>query len=275
VVFLHPSTVINLGIQNIMSDRMLDPNLSVYRVADGTKPLRPLLKHHQTMITICREIENTTIIDGAWARVFAGFQRMSRFLPEVERYRQFAKKAQAVYVFGIMDSEPPPIANVHYIPLNESDQLSREWFLIAYGPDYCTGLIAEELDQADPLDGERVYQGSWSFDEELISVLQHWLSGLVDASPLGNLLDNRDYKRYMDFLGNTVHRLSNVIIAAKANENDPTIPTLMSELSAVIKEDIDPPIQKLLNWLRSQPYVAPPGLGGGFPSLPMDGSGNE
>src|SRR5512141_156460 len=119
-----------------MPDISIDPGFSVYALIERTETERLLLNHRPTMFIASSTLEDSILIDKARARVFVGFQRMSRFVSQVERYQRLAQNAESVYVFGIMDAEPSPIFRVQYIPLKETDQLAKEWFLVADSQEY-------------------------------------------------------------------------------------------------------------------------------------------
>jgi DICT domain-containing protein len=133
---------------------------------------------------------------------------MSRFLPQVERYRQLAQHAEVIYVFGVMDVQPPPIANVRYIPLKATDQLAKEWFLVAEAHDYFSLLATEELTSPDDPDPERRFQGVWSYDEDLLTIIQEWLTSMVGARPLPELTTGRNYRRQVQYMSKAVAHLA-------------------------------------------------------------------
>ncbi len=241
----------------VMPEVTIDPQLSVYELVQRTKSHRALLNHRNTLLIVSREIENAIITDGARARVFAGFQRMSRFLPQVNRYRKLAENAESVYVFGIMDVEPPPIANVHYIPLKESDRLSGEWFVVADAPDYFSFLATEQMDYPETPETPATYQGVWSFDEELVTILQEWLSSLVDARPLGDLSERRDYRRFLAFITNSMFRLTTGLMSTVGRVTDPKVGVLAKEIGMVIRDQIGPAVHGLADWIKSTEHLPP------------------
>jgi DICT domain-containing protein len=188
-------------------DITIDPTLSVYQLAARSQEQRIVVNHRRTMLVISHEIENTIIKHQVRARVFSAFQWMSRFTPQVARYQRLAQFAEAVYVFGCMDTVPPPIANVHYIPLKQTDQLAKEWFLIADSPEYFTALATEEITPPRTPEEERQFQGIWTFDEDLVSIMQEWLTSLVDARPLLGT-DKRNYQRQVKLMSDALAGLT-------------------------------------------------------------------
>jgi len=186
----------------------IDPSLSVYGLVQRTREQRLILTSRRTMSFISYEIESAIIQSNLRARVFAGFQRMSHFLPQVQRYQQLAYHAESIYVFGVMDVQPPPIAKVRYIPLKPTDQLAKEWFLVAEAQDYFSLLATEELTSPDDPDYKRRFQGVWSYDEELLSIIQDWLTSMVGARPLPELAANRNYQRQVQYMNIAVAHLA-------------------------------------------------------------------
>jgi len=164
----------------------IDPNFSVYNLTTRVDEQETAhLNHRRTMNVISYAIEDISVVDEVQTRVFAGFQRMSRFLPQVERYTKLAAVAESVYIFGIPDVEVPQIPNLTYIPISKHDRLSREWFLVSYGRDFHSTLATEEISHIDDDDDERVFKGIWTFDLGLNTILENWLTRVVDANPLG------------------------------------------------------------------------------------------
>lgn len=167
----------------MQQDFAIDPAFSVYRLVERRRS-NALLNHRLTMNHISYEIENATILGSAQNRIFASFQRMSRFLPQAKRYRSLAAKAESIYVFGVPDVVPPEIENVVYVPLAPTDQMAKEWFVVSYGENYYSALATEELSHIDDPDKQRQFRGIWTFDIKLIRIMHDWLTSTVDAPPM-------------------------------------------------------------------------------------------
>jgi hypothetical protein len=225
-----------------LDDIPTDAGLSVYALVERTMTERMLLNHRRTMLIASHEIENAVIIDKVRSRVFAGFQRMSRFVPQVKRYRRLADNAESVYVFGIMDVEPPPIHNVHYIPLREADQLAKEWFLLVDSADYYSILAAEEISEVGTPSDERVFWGLWSYDDDLITVVQEWLTKLVGARPLRNVPERRDYRRQLGLMSNAMIRLSQLLMQSMV-QPEPQSNLIAREVRLMLEQYVDPGVK--------------------------------
>lgn len=163
---------------------VIDPDFSIYELLRRANAESPVLRDRATMSRISYTIEDMTRIDGAPNRIFAGFQRFSKVLPQVERYRQIAHRAESVYIFGAPDVDLPVIERVTYVPLKTSDTLSREWFVISTGADFTSALCSVELSQIDDPDHHRHFEGLWTFDAGMVDILQNWLGSAVDAPPM-------------------------------------------------------------------------------------------
>ena len=170
----------------------IDPNFSVYNLTTRVDEQETAhLNHRRTMNVISYAIEDISVVDEVQTRVFAGFQRMSRFLPQVERYTKLAAVAESVYIFGIPDVEVPQIPNLTYIPISKHDRLSREWFLVSYGRDFHSTLATEEISHIDDDDDERVFKGIWTFDLGL-NTPTHWgLMRLIFTLIANNTIPSR------------------------------------------------------------------------------------
>jgi DICT domain-containing protein len=186
---------------------VVESNLSVYALAKRLREKRQSLHHRRTMSLISREIENATLVDHSHNRLFAGFQVFSKFLPQQQRYEKLAAHAEHIYVFGVADVIPPPIVNVTYIPLEPHAQLAKEWFLVSYGASYMSVLATEEQSSLEMADPERVFHGAWTFDDEMVEILNDWLSNTVGAPPFQFPFSQRDLDTQVEIMSRTIKRL--------------------------------------------------------------------
>ena len=222
-----------------MPDFDIDPNFSVYGLVDRTRQDSAEMNHRITMTVISNEIENATLLDNADNIIFSGFQRMSRFLPQVERYRQIAQRAEAVYVFGVPDVTPPPIENITYVPLKENQQLFKEWFLVSYGQDYFSALATEELTHIDDPDPDRIFKGVWTFELDLVHILFEWLSATTDRRPEMLPEDGHNLKRQAELMNNSIGRMSLRVMNKEYND------TVRQELNTIVGHGVNPALKAL------------------------------
>ncbi|MET0388035.1 MAG: DICT sensory domain-containing protein [Polyangiales bacterium] len=123
----------------------------------------------RAMLHWCRVNEQLTLERHARdARVFAGFERMSRVRPVLKRYRRLAVAAQRLVVFGEHDDRLPLPCELVDVA---GSPLAREWFLVIDAPAYKALLAARDLDgfgPTGPLVGRR-FAGVTLHDGALIT----------------------------------------------------------------------------------------------------------
>lgn len=190
-----------------MPDFNMDSTFSVYHLVQRVQSDTVVINARPTMSLISHQIENATLRDGAKNVIFSSFQRMSKFLPQMNNYRKLAQSAQHVYVFGEMDVQLPPIPNITYIPLKPTDQLAKEWFIVSYGNDYFSALATEELSSIDDPDDQREFKGIWSFDLRVVSILHEWLSGIVGMRMEQQQDDDHNFISQLQLMAQTVTRI--------------------------------------------------------------------
>ena len=139
----------------------------------------------QSMHDWCRRNENLVIRRGMReARIFAGFQRLSRALPIQKRYQRLAGVAREVSVFGIPD-EPLTLTGARLVPL-ERGGLAREWFLLIDGPGYKALLVARDLDGFHgevPL-VDRRFDGFATHHPDIVRAMVSELTGRIARDPV-------------------------------------------------------------------------------------------
>lgn len=213
----------------------IDPDFSVYQLVQRVIQTSAMLHHRKTMTLISYEIENATIVDGAHTVIFSGFQRYSRFLTQLERYERLARQAQVVYVFGVPDVRVPAIPNVVYVPLQPSDELSKEWFVVSYGKEYFSALATSELTYIEDPDDSRVFEGLWTFDLDLVEIIFEWLCNTVNYQ--GERLDETQHNldTQVKLMSNSVGRL---LISVMQEQNTRMAAVIQAELKSIIKDGI-------------------------------------
>lgn len=211
----------------------IDPNISVFALVERMKERNTLINHRRTMSLISYEIENASLMDKVKTRIFSGFQYFSKFLPQVERYTRLGQMSDGVFVFGVADIVPPPIAGVTYIRLTPQMQLAKEWFLVSYGASYISALATEEQTRITDPDHLRQFKGVWTFDVDMVTILHDWLSSLVNAHPLNLERTPSDYASQIRIMSNTMGRM----VGRLATEKTPTI---AREVDAAVKVSIEP-----------------------------------
>lgn len=218
----------------------IDPNFSVYKLTKHSLRDISIVNGRRTMEIISNQIENSTLIDGAETVMFSAFQRFSRFEPQKKRYRKLAETSKKIFIFGVPDVEPEPIENIVYVPLKETDQLAKEWFLVSYGPDYFSALATEELTHIDDPDHKRKFKGAWSFDIAVVSLLYDWLAQAVNLRGFYNTRDEANHDRQAQLLSNIIGRLSVRVLDDNARDRE-----IHAEIQRIVKDGLYPVLKYL------------------------------
>jgi DICT domain-containing protein len=130
-------------------------------------------------------IENAVLLrTHRGGRLYAGFERLSRMEPVVDRYMRIADVSERVYVFGEPDWKPPRHPNMRVIELEGAPLLTREWFVVADSPALRVALIglAEEGLAARAVPEERTFSALKTHDPAIVSRLASAAESLVDDS---------------------------------------------------------------------------------------------
>ena len=128
-------------------------------------------------------IENAVLLrTHRGGRLYAGFERLSRMEPVVDRYMRISDVSERVYVFGEPDWKPPRHPNMRVIEVNGAARLAREWFVIADSPPLCVALVGldEEGLGARPVLEERTFAALKTHDPAVVRRLASAAESLVD-----------------------------------------------------------------------------------------------
>lgn len=190
-----------------------DHDFSVWQLVSRVEQTSILLNQRRTMNIISHAIEDVSLSDGVPTRVYAGFQRMSRFLPQQERYTRLARVASPVYVFGIPDVKLKPIPGITYVHLARHSALAREWFLVSTGARYSSALATQEQTHIDDPDELRQFKGIWTFEMSIVSLITQWLDHVLDARPVDT--EKLDLFSQRMLMNKTITRLDEIKTAAR------------------------------------------------------------
>lgn len=114
-------------------------------------------------------------------RLYAGFERLSRMEPIVDRYMRIADISERVYVFGEADWQPPRHPNLRAVGLAAGARLAREWFVVANSPNMHAALVGLDEDGYDrPVLEERTFRALKTHDAALVRRLAAAAESLVD-----------------------------------------------------------------------------------------------
>lgn len=130
-------------------------------------------------------IENAVLLrTHRGGRLYAGFERLSRMEPVVDRYMRISDVSERVYVFGEPDWKPPRHPNMRVIGLEGAPRLAREWFVVADSPALRVALVGfdEEGPGARAVPEERTFAALKTHDAAVVRRLAAAAERLVDDS---------------------------------------------------------------------------------------------
>ncbi len=137
---------------------------------------------------LCLLIENAVLLrTHRGGRLYAGFERLSRMEPVVDRYMRIADVSERVYVFGEPDWKPPRHPNMRVIELPDATRLAREWFVVADSPALSVALVGldEEGLTSTPSPDERTISALKTHDPAVVRGLASAAESLIDRSIQG------------------------------------------------------------------------------------------
>jgi DICT domain-containing protein len=130
-------------------------------------------------------IENAVLLrTHRGGRLYAGFEKLSRMEPVVDRYMRIADVSERVYVFGEPDWKPPRHPNMRVIELEGALRLAREWFVVADSPAQRVALVGfdEEGFTSRPVLEERTFSALKTHDPAVVRRLAAAAESLIDDS---------------------------------------------------------------------------------------------
>jgi hypothetical protein len=129
-------------------------------------------------------IENALLLRAnRTGRVYAGFEKLSRMEPVIDRYLRIADLSERVYVFGAGDWTPPRHPHMKVITCGEHERLARECFVIAHSNTLHAALVALVEDGPHALVLEaRNFRAFKSSNAAIVNELGTIAEGLIDAS---------------------------------------------------------------------------------------------
>jgi hypothetical protein len=227
---------------------VIDPTFSVYHLVQRTQQQKHFIRHRQTMLQISFAVEDAVLEAGRSTRLFAGFQQLSKFLPQVERYRKLATTVESIYVFGIADVEPPPIDKVTYVRVSPDDRLSKEWFVACYGRNYSSILATEEITKITDPEEKRLFNGVWTFNPLIVSIIGDWISSAVDAKPLHSDVSDLTHEVHVQTMIRTIQKIIGQISQDDRDMPSPNsrLASLRQELETTLKEELEPQLTKTI-----------------------------
>ena len=160
-------------------------HLSLFRLAqEATTGL--MSTSVATLLAISNGIEDAVIDHQLRGVFYAGFQRISSFMPQVERFAQLAAACGEVVIFAEPDVAPPTIPGVNFVLLEPDAPLAEEWFIVFAHPALGMTLLTREIHApteeerrtSRPLGRGRYYKGALLCD---LTVVRRAAVSLRDA----------------------------------------------------------------------------------------------
>lgn len=129
-----------------------------------------------TLLSISHGIEDAVIEHRLRGTFFAGFQRVSAFLPQRNRFARLAALTGQVFIFAVPDTPLPPIPGLELIALAPEAPLAQEWFIVFNHPTFSAGLFTRQTQEEDStaiaFGRQRFYQGAVSFTPPLLQTAE-------------------------------------------------------------------------------------------------------
>lgn len=158
--------------------------LSLYPLVLGADTRSINTNSVQTLLAISHSIEDVVMRYHFPLTFYAGFQRVSSFLPQIERFARLAATCGEVLVFAQFDAPVPDIPGVQFVELAPGSPLTQEWFIVADHEAFGAVLLTRQLSigssrvtRADALEfgRGRLYEGLVTFDTELVAATRRAL----------------------------------------------------------------------------------------------------
>jgi len=162
----------------------------------------------ETLVAISHSIEETVMQHHLQGTFYAGFQRTSAFLPQINRFARLAAICGEVLVFVYQDTAVPEMPGVKFVFLDQGAPLADEWFIIFATPALQIALLTRQLSSKAGLNPTappaatqfgrgRAYQGIVTLQPELLVTARKTLDQALDRSSpnfLEDLIQSRQFE---------------------------------------------------------------------------------
>lgn len=128
-------------------------------------------------------IENALLLKtDCTGRIYAGFERLSRMSPIIDRYLRIADLSERVFVFGEQDWTPPRHPRMKTIAITGDSKIAREWFVISDSRAHKVALVATDEDGFDaPVLEARRFRALKTHDARIVAQLANHAENLIDS----------------------------------------------------------------------------------------------
>lgn len=161
--------------------------LSLYPLVLGQSPHDLATNSVQTLLAISHSLEDVVMRHRLRLTFYAGFQRISSFLPQLERFARLAATCGEVLVLAHPDAPAPDIPGIRFIALDREAPLAREWFILVDHPQFGAALLTRQLgDGHSRVSGSmldfgrgRLYEGLVTFEDSLVAAARRAIDQAV------------------------------------------------------------------------------------------------
>ncbi len=158
-------------------------SLSLYPLVARQNPRDLSTTSVQTLLAISHSLEDVVMRHRLALTFYAGFQRVSSFLPQVDRFARLAALCQEVLVFAVPDAPFPALPGVTLVPLDDDAPLAREWFIVVDHERFGAALLTRQLGEGTArvtrktiaFGRGRLYEGVLSFEDQLVGAARQAL----------------------------------------------------------------------------------------------------
>lgn len=151
--------------------------------------LRPQIYFKSSLTALARAMQDLALADDERYLVIANFQQERYFRQIERRFNKMAENNDQVYILGVPDTETSfTVDNSRYetVPLDATDTLAGERYLVIIGQKYSACLVVQEKLEIQNLrnlpsvneQGDR-YQGIWTFERDITYSAADWLLGRI------------------------------------------------------------------------------------------------
>lgn len=162
-------------------------SLSLYPLVSRHNPRDLSTASVQTLLAISHSLEDVVMRHRLTLTFYAGFQRVSSFLPQVDRFARLAALCQEVLIFAVPDAPMPALPGVTLIPLSDDAPLAREWFIVVDHERFGAALLTRQLGEvptrvtrkAIAFGRGRLYEGVLTFDDQWVGAARQALDQAV------------------------------------------------------------------------------------------------
>ncbi len=195
--------------------------LSLYPLTLQAGPENLTTSSVATLLAISHGLEDAVIRHRLRGTFYAGFQRFSAFLPQVNRFARLAVRCGDVVVFGVPDAPTLAIPNVTYVELSPDAPLAREWFIVFDRPELAAALLTREIGATDDMlttfGRGRYYQGVLSFDPALVTAAQtalaRALARTASAKPDASAAPPAPYQTFLQIFSRSLEKRNRQLAA--------------------------------------------------------------